>query len=151
MYYHCYVDDDGLVRGLCVNMWGRRNWGREGFGMMGLLIDRPVNDFARWPWWVFGGDGGTEWDGWWSLPSPAELAQEDVDVEAPLAIQQVHLGHLLLLLLPVAGGVDFAISGDLWSLGSHQAEQILHVSEVWRRKIIMSNALAPRFGAVYFW
>lgn len=63
--------------------------------------------------------------------SPAELAEEDVDVQTPLPVEQVHFRHLLLLLLPADAALPFPVARRLGGFGSDQTEEILHVSEVW--------------------
>ena len=87
------------------------------------LTDDPVNDFG-------GGDGPSRIETNDHSP-PAELAQEDVYVQAPLPVEQVHFRHLLLLLLPVGAALPLSVTGGLGGLGSDQTEQVLHVSEVW--------------------
>ena len=96
--------------------------------MVGPLTDDPVNDFGGWSSRQCGGDGARIET---NESSPAELAEEDVDVQTPLPVEQVHFRHLLLLLLPADAALPFPVARRLGGFGSDQTEEILHVSEVW--------------------
>ena len=96
-----------------------------------MRMDDPVNDFGGWSSRPCGGDGFRIET---NDSSPAELAKEDVYVQASLPVEQVHFRHLLLLLLAADAALSFPVTRGLGGFGSHQTEQILHVSEVWGRE-----------------
>ena len=93
-------------------------------------MDDPVNDFGGWSSRPCGGDGFRIET---NDSSPAELAKEDVYVQASLPVEQVHFRHLLLLLLAADAALPFPVTRRLGGFRSNQTEEILHVSKVWGR------------------